>query len=91
MGERNNRGFFTVESLRNGQIDQHAEMRAGRKIVTELGMYPNYVPTQSRPFWVKHVVSRHGIVESSLTETFTSIDKARVRFRELVRNPRFTP
>lgn len=83
MPERNNRGFLTVDSLLKGDLDQYAVMRGGKQIVIELGAYPQ---APIRRFYVKHTVSEKGIVVESRLQTFIAPDKARTRFRELVRS-----
>jgi hypothetical protein len=82
MSERNNRGFLTVEALLAGNLDQYAVVRGGKTITVELGAYR----AATRPFYVKFSIVHKGIVEESRLQTFISPDKARDRYRELVRS-----
>ncbi len=40
MGERNSKGFLTVDQLLAGNLDQYAVVRGGKTITVELGAYP---------------------------------------------------
>lgn len=83
MGQRNNAGFYTVESLRSGLIDQYAVMKNGRQHTVELGMHPA-APT--RPFYLRYTVTHRGITEEQRYQTFTSVDEARSLYRSRVRS-----
>lgn len=83
MGERNNAGFYTVDSLRSGLIDQYAVMKNGRRHEVELGMHPS---APSRPFYLRYTVTHGAVVEEQRYQTFISVDEARSLYRSRVRN-----
>lgn len=79
MPERNGKGFYRADMLKQGALDQYALVRNGRRLKIELGW------VAGEGYYVHLTDQRRGITINDHRQVFESIDDARTRFKALIR------
>lgn len=79
--QRNKHGFYTLDAVKAGHLDQYAYLRNGRKVVVEIA----WSATCDR-FTVTFTDTRAGVVVEHRIRAFDALDDARRTFKAIVRS-----